>query len=110
MKYAFRILMNKNFDEISDKYILSRWRKDILLDDVKSNSSNDVFVTNSDVVERLYKVVNIIKDVERKGLLVKLKNQLSKFKRIAENVECVVKENRIMVVLVQANLLLRNDV
>nr|KAJ0190499.1 hypothetical protein LSAT_V11C800440660 [Lactuca sativa] len=88
-RHAFKMLMNINFDSNLDKYILRRWRKDVissnyqlsrdrfdeedadvtklklscfqektqlLLDDVKSNSSNEVPITNFDVVERLYKV------------------------------------------------------
>nr|KAJ0203272.1 hypothetical protein LSAT_V11C500242070 [Lactuca sativa] len=120
-RHAFRVLIDKNFNEIPKQYILMQWIKDtiltkrmnniffnvetaldilrddkkklacsvektqIFMNEVKSNSSSENLITNSDVLEKLYNVT-IPKEVEIFVLEVE-HNKGSRKKRFIGEVE-----------------------
>ena len=64
--------MNKNFDEISDKYILSRWRKDVISWIYQLSSDRfdeeDANVTKlvNDVFFNIQSILDIVRDNKEK--------------------------------------------
>ena len=77
---------------------------------VKSNSSNEVSITNSNVLERLYNVtipeeveifvpyVQHNKGCRKKRLICEFEKSIMKVQRRLENAQCVVKENITIIV------------